>query len=68
MPPISELETFQPMDVSAALDRDDPSIGEVKFLVEQRWYKFQLPRSELQRLADSLHRALAETVDDLPEG
>ena len=53
-------EIFLPESVDASLDRDDPSVGEVSFLINQDRLRFQLTRSQLQHLADALHLALRE--------
>lgn len=68
MPTLSELRTVTASDASFAMDRDDPSIGVIKFLTDEGWRKFQFGRGDLHRLAKQLREELESTANDQPEG
>lgn len=61
-------QSFDATMITAEIDRDDPSIGQMRFLTDAGWYEFQLARGDLKRLARELQDALRATTLDLPEG
>ncbi len=68
MPATSEARTFSVVKAAVVMDRDDPSIGVVKFLTDEGWYTFQLPRIDLKQLAEELQDGLRTTAADQPKG
>ena len=64
----SDVQSFSASDASAAIDRDDPSLGEITFFTNEGRYKFQLPRMNLKRLARELQASLQASAEDQPEG
>jgi len=65
---LSDERTVPVIDAVATMDRDDPSIGEVRFLTDEGWRIFQLPRIILKRLARELQDGLQATASDQPKG
>ncbi len=68
MPTTSEAQTFSVIKAAVVMDRDDPSIGEVRFLTDEGWREFQLARVELKQLAEELRDGLRTTAADQPGG
>lgn len=68
MPALSEVRTVMAKDASFRMDRDDPSLGEIRLLTDEGWRSFQLARGELGRLARELRDGLRLTDEDQPEG